>query len=350
LTETDTPKTGDINTVKEFGIQGSLKYINANVEIDSSSDNLNKLSREKNPMWAHKQLFLKVLVEGRASLYLYDDGNILRFFYSVSDSSLHQLVHRTYVLANSPVVVNADIITSNKFRSQLWGSVKCENTSERSVENLSYIQSDLEKYFISYNKCFSDSSIVYSTRKKRDVLNLKITPGLNYSSLEMNSQYNDLTFNNTMGFRVGVEGELILPFNNNKWSIIFEPTYQNIKFESNAFTLKYSSIEFPIGFRHSFFLNNHTRIFLNAFFIPGFTVDIQSSMVSSSLYELDVKPGDSYAIGGGVYFKNLSAEVRYYTSRDLLSGYVAMTTDYQRVGLIIGYKFLKMSNKQGIKL
>ena len=41
------------------------------------------------------------------------------------------------------------------------------------------------------------------------------------------SNYRDTKFNNEIAFRFGVEAELIMPFNKNKWSIAIEPNFQH---------------------------------------------------------------------------------------------------------------------------
>ena len=62
---------GDIETISfeeilEFGIDGASKFIRRSVLIDKSSDHL---SLEKAPSFELETLMLKVLVEGKASLY-----------------------------------------------------------------------------------------------------------------------------------------------------------------------------------------------------------------------------------------------------------------------------------------
>lgn len=76
---------GKIKFIKEFGINGVSRYIRADVLIDRSPMELDHLSENKNPDWRKEQLFLKLLVKGKASLYhYYSDPNLTRFFYSTS--------------------------------------------------------------------------------------------------------------------------------------------------------------------------------------------------------------------------------------------------------------------------
>lgn len=91
------PEKGDISSVKEFGIYGFSKYIRENVKIDRSSNDYKKLTYEKDPILKQELLFLKVIIEGKSSLYYYEDRDIMRFFYSVTDTSINQLIHKRYL-------------------------------------------------------------------------------------------------------------------------------------------------------------------------------------------------------------------------------------------------------------
>lgn len=89
---------GDIETISfeeilEFGIDGASKFIRRSVLIDKSSDHL---SLEKAPSFELETLMLKVLVEGKASLYYYTQGSFQRFFFANNGSEIQQLVYKKY--------------------------------------------------------------------------------------------------------------------------------------------------------------------------------------------------------------------------------------------------------------
>ena len=79
LTEEGETKTEYIESVKVFEIYGVSKFLRAVVNIDRSTSNINNLTTSKNPIFIEEQLFLKVLVTGKATLYYYEDGNLKRF-------------------------------------------------------------------------------------------------------------------------------------------------------------------------------------------------------------------------------------------------------------------------------
>ncbi len=57
-----------IEDVKEFGIENTCKFVRHLVKVDRSSDNLSDLSSTSEPVFTEEVLFLKLLVEGKASL------------------------------------------------------------------------------------------------------------------------------------------------------------------------------------------------------------------------------------------------------------------------------------------
>ncbi len=81
LTKDSESQSLNISTIKEFSIPGSFKFIRAPVKIDRSTDIASLLGTDRNPKWESDTLFLKVLVEGKATLYSYSKGNLFRFFF-----------------------------------------------------------------------------------------------------------------------------------------------------------------------------------------------------------------------------------------------------------------------------
>ncbi|MCP4456441.1 MAG: hypothetical protein GY816_00190 [Cytophagales bacterium] len=133
------------------------------------------------------------------------------------------------------------------------------------IKGIFYYRKDLVRFFVEYNTCMGSEYVAYE--RERDLFNLTISPRMTRSSLiienmtTVNSPKIDLGSN--IGFGVGLEAELILPFNKNKWAILIEPTYQY--FESTKSTnvdylvggklitnVKYKSVDVPVGFRHYF--------------------------------------------------------------------------------------------------
>jgi outer membrane autotransporter protein len=223
------------------------------------------------------------------------------------------------------------------------------------IEYLEYKKSSLVAFFIEYSKCHNNELINFESKQKRDLFNLIIRPRINSSSLTIVNSYYDsksTAFGNKMGFGFGLEAEFILPYNKNKWAIVIEPTYQSYKSKktSNVFNISggiliaevnYSSIEIPVSLRHYLFLNNNSKIFINASYIFDFSskssIEFKRSD-NSNLDSLDIKTRPNLGIGLG-YKQNdkYSLEIRYQTGRNVLSNYNVWRSEYKSLSIIFGY-------------
>ncbi len=337
-----------IENVKEFAVHGVNKYIRSTVNIDRSSNEISRLNTERNPVFNKEQLFLKVLIEGKASLFLYEDGNLTRYFYSLNDSEIKQLVYKRHL-------VDGSVSENNYFKQQLLTDLKCETVKFTDAKNLQYAKKSLEHFFIDFNDCSHSEYVNYEPKQKKDLFNLTLRPGFNYSSLAIENSAlgsRNIEHEKKLGFRFGVETEFILPFNKDKWSIIIEPTYQYFKSEasteantiSGGFLVSkvdYQSIEFPVGVRHYFFLNEASKIFADISYLYDLSMNSSALFTrndGSILQSLEVKSRQNFCFGIGYKFKDkYSLGMRYQTSREILSDYLYWRSGYQTLSVILGY-------------
>lgn len=351
LDQNSEPLKGTLNQVKEFAVTNAFKYIRSNVKIDRSGSNVNNLSDDKNPIFTEEQLFLKVLVEGKANLYEYSDSAIKRYFYNKGADPIEQLVYKTYLVKDS------DVAKNNQFRQQLWLDLQCPNIKLSDIKNVAYKKTDLINLFTKYGNCFNEEIVNFEPKEKKDLFNLTIRPRINNTSLDIintASSERNTDFGSKTGFGFGVEAEYILPFNKNKWSIAIEPSFQNFKGRKTSnvsdvsggvqnVSVDYSSIEVPLTVRHYFFLNNNSKLFLNASYIIDLPTKSSVEFTrndGSEFNTLDIKSRNNLAIGFG--FKQndkFSVELRLQATREILGNYVFWNSNYKTVSLIFGYSF-----------
>jgi len=346
LTEDSEVKTSTIKNVSEFVIIGLSKYVRTNVGIDRSSEDLNDLSLNKAPVFKEEELFLKVLVEGDKNLYQYTENRFSRYFYNSDFSKIVQLVYKTYEVKGSSGGVYYKY--NEMFKQQLYNDVNCEQKSIKTFVNVSYQQKDLIKTFVSHNSCKGDDMKKTYNSIKKDWFNLRLRPGVNFSSYSMNGGgYNgvvDVKFENQVNYRIGIEAEFVLPFNNNKWSVILEPTYQYFKSETRTkyyntdqeVKMDYKSIEFPVGIRYRMFFNEKHTGYINAFYVSDFSGSSEIQFEKSR--NLELITGSNLAFGLGYEFMDkFSIEFRIYDTRPLL-GNVNLKSNYNTSSIIFGYK------------
>lgn len=349
LSDSAEAKNANIKSIKEFGVSNVSKYIRNTVKIDRSPEDINNLSKSKEPIFKEEQLFLKVLVEGKANLYLYEDGNLKRYFYNKENANIEQLVFKSYKTSNS-------IRKNNQFRQQLLNELNCSTTEMDKVKSLNYKRKSLLNFFTEYNICVNSDFINYDEKLKRDLFNLSLRPRLKNSSLAIQrsiDNYKDTEFANELGIGFGIEAEFILPFNKNKWAILVEPTYQNFKSKkitdnvSNVSggklitTVDYSSIEIPVSLRHYFFLNKESKIFINASSVFDISLKslIEFKRADNSVFDsLEIQARNNFAFGIGYKrYDKYSLEIRFQTSREVLGKYIYWTSGYTTLAIILGY-------------
>lgn len=336
----------NINNVQEFAFNDGNKYIRKTVMIDQSSLRTNTLSEYRAPSFIEGTVFLKYIIEGKASLLYYEKGDNGKFFYTSDQSAPKQLIYKTYYVDQNKIGYNRD------YKKQISEYLNCGIDSNL-ISNIKYTEKDLIKVFGLYNACSNSETVNYEKKKiKKDLFNLNIRPGINFTSLETNYMRNyeqvNTKFSTKESFRIGLEFEFILNFNNNKWAIFTEPTFQYYKneLESTIYpltfspyqskrTIDYKSIEIPLGVRHYFFLNNQSKIFVNAAYVFDFNLN---STFTQTNQNFRIKPAGNFAFGAGYkYNDKFSAEFRIGTAKNIFQQHNDIKSDYQTTSIILGY-------------
>ena len=339
LSELSESKIATIDSVKEFGIGNSLKHVRQTVNIERSSSAPQFLDNVSQPLFKEETLFLKILIEGEANLYLYEDGNLRRYFFKKKGADIEQLVFKKYLVEGGKIGVN------EMFKQQLLVGLDGKCISVNDVNRIRYLKKDLIKLFEMYYQCNELDFVRYERKQDKELLfNLSLRPGVNYSSLSISNPLSrawETDFGNKINFRIGMEAEFIMPFNKNKWAVIVEPTYQYFNTEAlnvsgRPVKSNYKSIELPLGVRHYFFLEKGSKLFLNGSLVLDFAG--KSEFVSANSSTLEIKTSYNFALGLGYKYNNrYGVELRYLTNRDMFYNYLFMRNDYQTFSVIFGY-------------
>lgn len=351
LTADGETKNATLETIKEFRVDGASKYIKAMVKIDQSPSDLSNLSIERNPIFIEKLLFLKVIIEGNATLYSYEEGTLTRFFYSTPGKEINQLVYKMY--RN-----DGNVLNNYSYRQQLFQNLSCSGLDEADFNKLRYYYQDLKRIFIKYNKCDDPNYVHDPALKRKGAFNFSLRPGVSLVDLKMANPFSDYLYtemDNKPSFRFGAEVEYILAFNKNKWAILIEPTYQYFSAEKLTDTMnpsygvittsvEYQSIEVPVGVRYSIFLNKDSKIFLNALGVFDFSFNSSVKFKRGNGSDLDsplkIKAGVNPAVGLGYKIKNkYGIEIRYQINRNILYKYLLWEGKYNAAAIIAAYTF-----------
>jgi len=337
LTEGDEIKTKTINEISEFNVNSAYKYHRFTTNVDRSPIVLDKLSNVKEPEWKKETVLLKILVEGEITLYQYEDNNFIKYFYSTGDhTSAEQLIYKEYIK-------DGQIAENNMYRQQLYNIMKGNGSSMSKFEKLRYRKDSLVKLFLDYNGSKGEQVTDLTKKQNTGSLNLKITPGATFTSLNLNNGISnaDFDFDSKAGFRIGAELEYIMPFNNNKWSLFVDPNYQSYSNSGNKGTqemkAEYNHLELPFGVRHYMFLNENAKFFIDGAYVMGIPLGDAFLQYSGSI--LTVEKNSTIALGAGFSYKQYSIELRHTFKHGIID-YTFWSGNYSSTGIILGYKLL----------
>lgn len=317
--------------IQEFGIYNFSKYIRAKVDIDRSSGDMSKMDYFGNSVFHQEELFLKVLLEGEATLYQYTDGDLNLFFFQTSTQGIRQLVYKKYIVDQNTIASNVE------FRTQLGEQLKCAPERPGDKDLVNYYKSELLKYFSAYHQCKNLPFTNYDAKVKRDLFNLRVTSGLSFS---------DFIFAGVDGFaqkatpRLGLDLEFVLPFNKSKWAFWMEPNLQSFfateSIRNDLTSINYRALELPVGLRHYFYLSEDLRFSLSMAY--AFELGFNSAMNRIDGQKYDLNGGNVFAGGAGMVYKKFSMELRWYDKKDLLRNYPFLESKLSKVSLVLGWK------------
>ncbi len=356
-------KFGNLDSVQEFGTN-KFNFKRFNVLIDRSKSDVNNYSKKREPEFHNELLFLKTIIEGKASLYYFKDKSKILYFYKTDKQDVKQLIYKKYIkIRKTPDNLDKLIYLKNEtYKDQLLSDLKCVSILATDIISMEYSQKHLSKIFILYNEC--QNSDFQEFKKKKIQINLSLRPRYNYSSFSMErlKEVNNYNFNVDFGsqfnYSLGFELEMILPMNNDKWSLYLEPSYRYFKankeityFESGLFIKKsavkidYKSFSTPVGLRYYIFFNNNFKLFfntgitLNYLYKPEYIYDNED--IEAVIYWNDAI---STHLGFGLkYNDRFSVEIRSGNKETIIRNstywdeHYLWDNDYRQISLILGY-------------
>lgn len=332
-------RTLGLSDVKEFGVDGS-RFVYAEVDIDTALQETKNLNYNRNPEWKKVRAFLKVLIEGKASLYLYKTPTLEKFLYSVDASPIEQLVYKEYLVSQGLrqfTTTPLEMRKNQMYIQQLKDHILCGNISDDELKRVLYKKETLERHFENFNTCHGGPQIRRARPKK---INVFVTPGVDFGAVRLSDGFTyEKEYGNTTSARLGLMVEYVLAFNNGKWSMIVEPSYQSYK---SGDVVNYQSLELPLGVRHSFFLTESSKLFLNAFFVVDLPLKYEIQFSQSRQLKSNT-PSAGFAAGAGVNVKRFSLEVRKYFTRSIFGGdtYNEYFFVYDKFSIIVGFRLKK---------
>lgn len=335
-----------IDEIQEFGIDGEMKFITAEVNLDRSSNWLSDLGFDPKPNFVEERVLLKVLVEGELSLYLFLENNIKKFFYKRQGEELKQLIFKRYKkVVGSRVVVNENVA----FRKQLKEIAICGSTED--YDKINYELGPLKKAVLAQNNCKNAEVDFVSARGVRARLRLNVGAGAIHSLLTVERAFNDFNMNAISPTAV-VELEYIIPTIRHEVGVKLNAVYNSFEVEDEIefphsmnlrkVHISHSEIFLGPSVEYRYFLNNSSAISGGVGYY--FPLLLEESTYTETVSRLD-KTGSNASPFPGIFlsygFNRLHLKLQAFVGSKLLEEDINnFSVDLQRISLTLGYSLL----------
>ncbi|MDF1694484.1 MAG: hypothetical protein P1U56_01540 [Saprospiraceae bacterium] len=339
------------NAISEFSIYNTCKYQKHTVIIDKSNEVKKDRYDLKQTDYQEETILLKVLVEGKATLYVFENSNFKRYFFSLDQSKPEQLVYSSFRrYSNGPrlsEVKNTKLEYNRYFRIQLFDNLVCKGITNEMVLKTKFKKNSLSDLFHLYNTCIGSSSINFDDTRNRELIQFRTRLGFGNTNIKaLNGIISSFNFSNKLSFRLGYEVEYILPYANSQWSLTIEPTFVKIYFSDSISTISsakfnINTIQLPIGLRYNHILSKETKLYGTILHAPEFAFRSTIDRGTSQVYNVNSANNfllRDYAFGVGIVNNKWNIELRHHTKRAIQ---VSLGPDlkYGVTYLILGYKF-----------
>lgn len=353
LNENGTLQEIESSDISSLEITDGIKYFKKTLPVDISANSTDQLNDSYDPIFEERTVFIKLLVQGQASLYSSLSTGRILYFYEAKNQGVEQLIYKRYTNLEQTKVA-----TNSSFLKQLSQHVSCDQMSNSTPK---YDESSLIKYFAAYNKCVGAEYQVKPTNNNLE-FNFKVMGGADYTSLTVKNydrwRNNNLEFDGQISPRFGLEFELHIPGNNkNNFSAIFQAFYKTYnaskEFRTSDFDVSHSGIELIPGLRYNVNLKKDQRIFLDVGLNINMTLSDSFSSTAfrekdrTTLFESN-KLSSSFGIGYSK--KKFSIYLKYYGPVSYEGGYYQNIEDVllverqtfeskmQAYGLLLAYQ------------
>ena len=327
-----------LEELRGFEIRGTSKYRRELLPVAPHATRNAQLARRQNPEYPEQDILLRILVEGAATLYEHKKGAGTNFYYSVGDGPVRRLLYNDYLDSTNARRTNMS------YRRQLARDVSCEGASSDLPR---YRRDELVAYFRDYGECTGEEVVDYVALRGGVEFRARIRPGavISQFSIERVNQF-EVDFGTSVGLRLGVDVEMVLPLRGGQYALFLEPTYISRSGtgefgtrDTRVVDFEYRAIELPLGVRY-YRRAGRGRVFADV--AAATTVNFPTVFDFPNLVLLEA-PATSFSAGlavGYEYQERWSASARVQTGRNVLNGYSSWRANYPSATIMLGYRFL----------
>lgn len=231
---------------------GTRSYRMKHVDLDrspyiTSTVYLDKLDYLDEPRMHRDSLFIEVLIDGPAKLFVSQDGRRTRFFIETDNSLIEELINNQHKVDNDGII---GFQHSERYRGRLEEIFSdCESVSKQ-TRKLSYDHTSLIGIIESANRCYGykvkAANVQYKKKPDLPFVDFGVVMGFSSSSLELGSVIDELLeeaeFDNSVTISVGVSALLNLSKKRLRWNVNNELLFKRLNSRGSS-SIKVSSFD-----------------------------------------------------------------------------------------------------------
>lgn len=335
------PQKTDVSFISEFGIEDKLKFSRGYIEVDVSSGQI----YAEADTFGHAQdysghVFLHHLLESDDfTLYYYFFQGKEYFFYQKDSAGIIPLRYKEYQLVADDRAVSK-ILTDQTYKKQLEEDFPCSEEAAR----VSYSLKSLLNYFTTYVN--ETGRKEYLAHRYKAVFNLQLSLSFNrLSSTIKEGETVQKSFGPVWSPGMGAEAAIMLPFNRNAMGIFASVNYLGMYAEDTLFPtiikseLSIRALEFPVGIKWNVRLGEKMKMYARMGIVPNYFMG--SSYVSIDHPDFSYKLQNVMALmaGGGLSYKRISADVSWYSDRNMTAYLSLNPSRLKQLSFRISYRF-----------
>lgn len=353
-----------IDDISELQIENTDKYLSRIVDYDVeyTKDFSSSTRKDTEPKIGKRQLLLKVLVEGDASLYAATINEVAFYYLKMTNSEA-----LIYLIYNKSVYDNKVLNENTKFRRQLFDNIKCgTNSTYQKFYKIEYYGDELKNAVNDYNVCKSGTTIDLTKNEVKEKLRFSVFLGAKFNNISFENEYfySQSFKESSTSPTIGIEMSYMLPLKKNTTELFFRASFDKAKISyehqqqiPSSISTIYEQFDFSSNFLHfnlgpRFYLKNKSNnsVFIDAsleytmLFSDETTFSSSVAFNTTNIKHANSNAALSFNLGIGYQFlKRYSIDVRYTTNNDYFSkpGEIEgqIVSKFSNVCATIRYKF-----------
>jgi hypothetical protein len=363
--------------IRAFGVAGDV-YESAIVQVDVSPTSVGELSENPEPQLVSDTAFIRALITGEKSLFLYHTSNHHsgknEQLYIRNNGQWELLIYKKYLRKKTDSRQNTQdfVASNNRYVRQLAVYLQECPSIQKKMRGLRYGGANLERLFRTYYQC-TTATPAYEKKPDKQLLEFGVLAGGVLTSIKFKvadgtrySPFAPASFSNDFTFTGGLFLDIVRARNNRKWSLNNELVYTSFESETTNYTqipTDFSHLYTRINLEYSYLkLNTMVRfkypvgkvyLFANAGISNGIMLsgsdrrtDVRklsgsTTMTESKAFDNGVESYELGFLGSlGARYQRYAFETRYERTQGMIN-YTGMGARLTKVAFLLSYRLTK---------